>query len=197
MPQYVEENDYFKFIYAKDNETRIQLNKLQLKKRYKMDMENMIKIKKSNFVLTRHSLSLMEQIACCIEKNESVLLVGETVLKLERSVIQVKDSFAFNFVRGTLIGALENGVWLLLDEINLASSESLGRLCGVLEKLDVSSISSSSITLIEKGETKIIKRHKNFRLFANMNPPTDYGKRNWLHGLEIGLLNFMWMMKKI
>lgn len=58
-----------------------------------------------------------------------------------------------------------------MDEINLASSESLSRLCGILDDRH------SSITLIEKNDTKLITRHPNFRLFANMNPPTDYGKK--------------------
>ena len=41
--------------------------------------------------------------------------------------------------------ALRNGDWVLLDEINLATPETLECLCGLLES------SSGSLVLMEKG----------------------------------------------
>ena len=61
---------------------------------------------------------------------------------------------------------------VLLDEINLASSETLQRLCGLLDN------STGSITLTEKGDAEAVKRHPGFRLFAAMNPATDAGKKD-------------------
>lgn len=61
---------------------------------------------------------------------------------------------------------------VLLDEINLASSETLQRLCGLLDD------SHGSITLTEKGDVKAVTRHPDFRLFAAMNPATDAGKKD-------------------
>ena len=61
---------------------------------------------------------------------------------------------------------------VLLDEINLASSDTLQRLCGLLDE------PTGSLTLTERGDATAIKRHKNFRLFAAMNPATDAGKKD-------------------
>lgn len=64
---------------------------------------------------------------------------------------------------------------VLLDEINLASSEILQRLCGLLDD------HAGSLTLTERGDAVPIRRHPEFRLFAAMNPATDAGKKD-LHG---------------
>ena len=61
---------------------------------------------------------------------------------------------------------------VLLDEINLASSETLQRLCGLLND------STGSVTLTERGDADALKRHPDFRLFAAMNPATDAGKKD-------------------
>lgn len=45
----------------------------------------------------------------------------------------VEGSFAFSFVEGILVKAIREGKWVLLDEINLASAETLQRLSGLLE----------------------------------------------------------------
>lgn len=63
----------------------------------------------------------------------------------------------FAYVRGIVAEAAESGYWLLVDEINLASSECLDAI----------------IQTLDSGE----KLHPNFRLFACMNPATDVGKR--------------------
>lgn len=50
----------------------------------------------------------------------------------------VEGSFAFSFVEGVLVKAIREGKWVLLDEINLASAETLERLSGLLEvRLDI------------------------------------------------------------
>jgi midasin len=61
---------------------------------------------------------------------------------------------------------------VLLDEINLASSDTLQRLCGLLDD------PSGSVTLTERGDAAAVERHPNFRLFAAMNPATDAGKKD-------------------
>ena len=61
---------------------------------------------------------------------------------------------------------------VLLDEINLASSETLQRLCGLLDD------STGSIILTEKGDAEAVDRHPEFRLYAAMNPATDAGKKD-------------------
>ena len=60
---------------------------------------------------------------------------------------------------------------VLLDEINLASADTLECISSLLQG------PTASITLTEKGSFEPIPRHTGFRLFACMNPATDVGKR--------------------
>ncbi|XP_012135538.2 midasin [Megachile rotundata] len=101
--------------------------------------------------------------------------------KLEKlqSQVQSQYSLAFSFVEGSLVKALKNGDWVLLDEINLATAETLECLSGLLEG------SCGSLSLLERGDKEPIKRHQDFAIFACMNPATDVGKKD----LPIGLRN--------
>eukprot|EP00727_Mastigamoeba_balamuthi_P013922 m51a1_g9152 hypothetical protein (5493) ;mRNA; r:105121-123237 len=83
---------------------------------------------------------------------------------------------AFAFTEGALVGAVRRGDWVLLDEANLASAETLEGLAGLLE--------GGSLTLSEAGAVEPIARHERFRIFACMNPPTDVGKRELPPGLR-------------
>nr|CCC46379.1 conserved hypothetical protein, fragment [Trypanosoma vivax Y486] len=84
---------------------------------------------------------------------------------------KTKDTFAFRFEEGSLTKAWREGSWILLDELNLASTEVLERVSSVLGDV-------TSLYLTEKADCEPIKRHKNFHVFANMNPPTDVGKKD-------------------
>ena len=61
---------------------------------------------------------------------------------------------------------------VLLDEINLASSETLQQLCGLLDN------AHDSITLMEQDNSETLQQHPDFQLFAAMNPATDAGKKD-------------------
>ncbi|KAF9651347.1 P-loop containing nucleoside triphosphate hydrolase protein [Thelephora ganbajun] len=86
--------------------------------------------------------------------------------------VQGKGKFAFAFVEGPLVKALRSGDWILLDEINLASTETLECISSLLQS------DTSSITLTEQGSLEPIPRHPDFRIFACMNPATDVGKKD-------------------
>ncbi|CAM9190807.1 unnamed protein product [Chrysoparadoxa australica] len=94
------------------------------------------------------------------------------VTRFERQRDAMEGAFAFSFVEGVLVKALKTGQWVLLDEINLASAETLQRLSGLLQGPD------GSICLSERGDTVKQARHPSFRVFAAMNPPTDATKRD-------------------
>jgi len=64
-----------------------------------------------------------------------------------------------------------------LDEINLASAETLQCLSSLLE-------SDGTVTIYEKTDSKPISRHPNFRLMAAMNPATDVGKKDLPPGIR-------------
>lgn len=103
--------------------------------------------------------------------------VGEKLHKLDLQLKQ-KTTLAFAFIEGSLVKAVENGYWVLLDEINLANAETLECLSGLLEG------SQASLCLLERGDKKPVRRHSNFTLFACMNPSTDVGKKDLPAGLR-------------
>ncbi|CAG8485903.1 6023_t:CDS:10 [Diversispora eburnea] len=105
-------------------------------------------------------------------------LFEKSVKEFEIQQEQVRNKFVFTFVEGILVKAVTKGEWILLDEINLASTETLECLSSLLQD------SEGSLLLTEKGDSKPVKRHPNFRIFACMNPATDVGKRDLPPGLR-------------
>ncbi|KAL6070950.1 Midasin [Balamuthia mandrillaris] len=98
------------------------------------------------------------------------------ISKFELQQEQVKNNFAFSFVEGSLVNAIRNGHWLLLDEINLATAETLESISSLLD--------GGSVCLTERGDVEPIPRHPDLRIFACMNPPTDIGKKNLVPALR-------------
>ncbi|THH20578.1 hypothetical protein EW146_g790 [Bondarzewia mesenterica] len=116
----------------------------------------------------------------------------QRVTEFDIQHVQGKGKFAFSFIEGPLVKALRSGDWyghptpvlisytkdslyhrrILLDEINLASPETLEAVSGLLHG------PAASITLTEQGSLEPIPRHPDFRLFACMNPATDVGKKD-------------------
>ena len=70
---------------------------------------------------------------------------GSELKKLQNRVREEEHALAFMFVEGRLIKAIRDGEWILLDEINLATAETLECLSGLLES------KSGSVVLIERG----------------------------------------------
>ncbi|KAG5981587.1 hypothetical protein E4U55_002764 [Claviceps digitariae] len=102
--------------------------------------------------------------------------------KLDQFDIQISagsGAFAFSFVEGNLVKAVRNGDWVLLDEINLASPDTLEAIADLLTGPQ----ERPSILLSETGEIEKIVAHPDFRIFGAMNPATDIGKRD----LPIGI----------
>eukprot|EP01132_Coremiostelium_polycephalum_P002326 gene2326-2870_t len=98
------------------------------------------------------------------------------IIKLSIQFEKSKNNFAFSFVEGSLVNAIRQGYWVLLDEMNLATSETLESLSGLFD--------GGSLTLTEKGEVEPVERHPNFKVFACMNPPTDIGKKDLPPGIR-------------
>ncbi|ODV67088.1 midasin [Hyphopichia burtonii NRRL Y-1933] len=96
------------------------------------------------------------------------------VKDFEFQASSLENSFVFNFVEGSLVKAVRNGEWLLLDEINLASSDTLESIADLLSE----SLDQRSILLSERGDIDDIKAHPDFRIFGCMNPSTDVGKKD-------------------
>ncbi|KAG6451200.1 midasin [Manduca sexta] len=112
------------------------------------------------------------------KKLKKWITFGYKLSKLDQQV-KAASKLTFAFIEGSLVKAMQEGHWVLLDEINLASAEILECLAGLLED------KNESIDLLEKGDKVPIKRHPDFTLFACMNPATDVGKKD----LPVGLRN--------
>ena len=73
-------------------------------------------------------------------------------------------------MEGTLIKSIQEGDWILLDEINLASDSVLNKLATIVQ--------GQHILLNERADIVETKRHKEFRIFMCMNPPySSAGKK--------------------
>lgn len=115
-----------------------------------------------------------------LDEEEKLIAWESFSVKLETANGQIGASsgMVFSFVEGVFVTALRNGEWILLDEVNLASPETLQRVIGVLEG------EYGSLCLAERGDVNHIPRHPSFRIFACMNPATDAGKRDLPYSLR-------------
>jgi midasin len=119
-----------------------------------------------------------------VEPAMSVVLSGRwdkfasELKSLETRLTAGQEAFAFAFVEGNIVKAVRNGDWVLLDEINLASPDTLEALA------DLFDTNSPSLLLSEAGSVEVIKAHPQFRVFAAMNPATDVGKKDLPLGIR-------------
>jgi midasin len=103
------------------------------------------------------------------------------VSELDSQLASKSDAFAFKFIEGSIVKAVRNGDWVLLDEINLATPDTLEAL---VDLLGGNSSSVPSLLLTETGKLERITAHPNFRVFAAMNPATDVGKKDLPLGIR-------------
>ncbi|KAK2756745.1 AAA ATPase midasin [Arachnomyces sp. PD_36] len=101
--------------------------------------------------------------------------------EFEVRVSQGDAKFAFAFVPGKIVKALRNGEWVLLDEINLASPDTLENIASLLHH---GNEGPPSVLLSEAGDVERVIGHPGFRIFGAMNPATDAGKRDLAPGLR-------------
>ncbi|KAK1139506.1 AAA ATPase midasin [Aspergillus melleus] len=99
----------------------------------------------------------------------------------EAQVCQGDAKFTFAFVQGKIVRALRNGEWVLLDEVNLASPDTLENIASLLHH---GSDGSPSVLLSEAGDVERVFGHPDFRIFGAMNPATDAGKKDLPPGLR-------------
>lgn len=78
---------------------------------------------------------------------------------------------------------MQNGDWVLLDEINLASESILNKLSTIIQ--------GNHILLNERADVIEMKIHPEFRVFMCMNPPySSAGKKQLPHSLRSKLQEF-------
>lgn len=151
------------------NKNEMFLNKFSIcynQKNYKVLVKLMLKVIES----TLHNNSVDRN------KFEKWSILQAKLNKLH-SQLKKSINIAFAFVPGSLVNCIKNGDWVLLDEINLASAETLECLSTILEP-------NGSVVLLERGDFVPVKRHPSFRIFACMNPSTDIGKKDLATGIR-------------
>ncbi|KAK3357586.1 hypothetical protein B0T25DRAFT_604507 [Lasiosphaeria hispida] len=104
-------------------------------------------------------------------------MFSQSLDQFDRQISSGPGGFAFAFVEGKIVRAARNGDWVLLDEINLASPDTLESIAGLFQQ-------NPSLLLSETGEIERIQAHPSFRMFGAMNPATDVGKRDLPQGLR-------------
>ena len=87
------------------------------------------------------------------------------------------------WIDGALTKAMKNGYWLVLEEINSCLPEILFVLNQVLD--------DDRMLVLEDKDGEIVKPHKDFRLFATMNPTEDYAGTKELNKALIDRFSIM------
>lgn len=158
----------------------------------KSQWKNLVKLWNEAFKMANISLS-KEDISCETttkkkrkldhEEKQQLLdkwmVFSNSVKQFELKSNSIENSFVFDFIEGSLVKAVRNGEWLLLDEINLAPADTLESITDLL-----TDVSSRSIVLSEKGEVESVKVHADFRIITCMNPATDVGKKDLPAGIR-------------
>lgn len=108
----------------------------------------------------------------CSDGGDGVWKDGRSVAE-EISVLQklVEKKTYFVYKEGVLTEAMMNGGWVLLDEINLCSEETLDLIEALVGKCEV--------VLYESGRVSGVKVDPGFRVFGCMNPSGDFGKKRY------------------
>jgi midasin len=106
---------------------------------------------------------------------------AQDLVRFEAQLSGGARAFAFTFIEGNIVKAARNGDWVLLDEINLASPDTLESIADLLHS---GPGGGPSILLSETGDLQRIKAHPDFRIFGSMNPATDVGKKDLPAGLR-------------
>jgi midasin len=110
------------------------------------------------------------------------LKLSQEIQDLESRLTKSPNAFAFTFVEGSIVKAVRNGDWILLDEINLAPADTLEALFELLQGPEDGGV--PSLLLTESGKIERIVAHPDFRVFAAMNPATDVGKTDLPLGIR-------------
>ncbi|XP_065904261.1 midasin-like isoform X2 [Dysidea avara] len=150
------------FSAKKNQEFLIHLQEVYAKHQWKAFFKIVIQLTKSGLKKCQK-----KSVTHMINKWEGLL---EDAVKMQRQLMR-NTTVVFAFIEGALVEAVHQGWWILLDEVNLATPDTLQCLSSLLEG------QQGSVLLPERGDYKPVARHDEFRLFACMNPATDVGKK--------------------
>lgn len=88
---------------------------------------------------------------------------------------------------GILLQAMKQGHWLIIDEINVALPEILFALHSLLD--------DDKFVVVATHNGEVVRPHKDFRLFATMNPVEEYSGTKELNKAFMSRFNIVLEMK--
>ncbi|CAF0973740.1 unnamed protein product [Adineta steineri] len=136
----------------------------------------------SNEIVALKKVEKILQLFTHLPQYEAKVLVScfipqtmDFVEKLKQLRLNTKSEMAFTFVESEFVQAIQEGWWVLLDNINSAPSE-------VLERLNSLTEDNPMLSLYENSNGKILRKddgtiHKNFRLFTTANLNRIYSNK--------------------
>ncbi|KAJ4717838.1 Midasin [Melia azedarach] len=114
----------------------------------------------------------------------------KTILKLQDN-LKLLQSAKFEWITGSLIKAIENGEWIVLENANLCNPTVLDRINSLVEPCGTITVNECGTI---DGKPVVLQPHPNFRMFLTINP--GYGEvsramRN--RGVEIYMMPPYWL----
>ena len=117
----------------------------------------------------------LQELKAAREQSESAEMNEVEKARLAKTLGLASKSW--EFMEGYIPKALRKGVWVILDEMNLAEPQVLERLNSVLEDGHELVLTEGEGTIFAKGGD--VEPHDDFRLFGTMNP-AEYAGRSTL-----------------
>jgi len=144
---------------------------------HKISSNNSLQSNVSIFTLLEKLLNsiifIMEELKVAMEVFQNNIIDVENLLE-SLSLAQLKfkscynsiigqNTTGFEWIDGVVINAVENGHWLVLNNVNLCPASVLDRLNSLLEP-------NGTLLLTESGSGRMIVQNPNFRIFFTMDP---------------------------
>ena len=118
--------------------------------------------------------STIEKLNDLLKKGKKLRFLTHELTDISNNLKQIKQrrnepkkKMNFEWIDSTLVNAIENGQWLLIDNANFCSPSVLDRLNPLLEINGNLQINEKGIG--ENGVIPTIRAHKNFRMILCMN----------------------------
>ncbi|CAH0557511.1 unnamed protein product [Brassicogethes aeneus] len=164
--------EIFKEISVSTKQTMDEEAKLFVRKISKLELvwDKLEKLT-NNKLMINNLRTKGDKMASCVKKEGSLNAGGK-----------------FEWVDSMLTKCLQDGSWLLIDNVNLCSAAVLDRLNALLEPNGVLTIAERGVDA--NGQMVHIRPHKDFRLFLTMDPKNGEISRAMRNrGVEICLVN--------
>ncbi|XVF27001.1 hypothetical protein REPUB_Repub14bG0069100 [Reevesia pubescens] len=146
-------------------------------------------------------IEIIEQLKSDLEKNVLPFAwASEDLDRTMKSILKLRDhkkrpySVKFEWVTGSLIKAIENGEWIVLENANLCNPTVLDRINSLVEPDGTITVNECGIV---DGKPVVLHPHSNFRMFLTVNPTFGEVSRAMRNrGVEIFMMDPYWIFEE-